>query len=1110
MLAEKATERVLAKDSSFGEKAVAFTIANIMKVKDDSDGENSTFIDDFVNKEEVEGAMAGKGYIGSIVEYDLSEDWELWQERLEQFFTANDVEEEKKVPLLITFLGNKGYALLRELCTPEGEDIKSFVANLKKLSMNCNFGMELKTHLRDQFVFGVSCKSTKKHLLKEKSLTFDSAVLFAQSTKTVTRDAEGMGESTEMAYSTAVNYVSDKKNKNLNQNDKTSDQQGNSNINCYCCGKPNHKKPNCRYRNYQCNVCHEVGHLTIVCKVAKSQSSSYSRDANNFKTNSQNNSNSERVNFQGYNFNNNNNRSGIRTTNFNRDNSKQNCIDEVDNFEQEFNNLYHLSEDENKTKIKPLKIKVTVENVKIMFEIDTGSPITAMSSTYFFGRQELKCLRMYESNRIFKSYSGDTIVPIGLVKVDVLFANLNCKLLLYVLLGNRKPILGRDWLDALGIIKNFECKLNEIKVTNECGSRYLAIVKEFKNVFTDKLGTYNRRTFKLELKPNVTPKFCKPRPVAYALREKVEAEIDRLIKLDVAEKVESSEWATPMVPIMKSNGQVRICGNYKITLNKHLIVNRHPIPRTQDLLAMLKGGEIEELLLKDIPGVLKFFDDILITGKDVHEHHTRLKEVLLHFNNVGYTIDAEGIHVSEKKIVAIKKVEIPKNVKELQVFLGYCDKIFVGNELRIVMKPLRKLRLPIKITVDAGPEGIEAEASYIFPDGNCRPFAFASRSHTPAEQTDYKPLIYIFGDKKGLPVMASNKVQRWSVILAAYDYELSKERELTLENGCVMWGYRVCVPLSIREEMLNELHSSHMGVVRMKMLARKYVWWPSMDRQIENKCKQYFCGPIDGKMHNVILHSHLKWFDIRELNNIIAETTIDVFRDYFVTWGIPKKLVTDHGPTFISKLFEDFMLANGVTHIKCVPYHPASNGAAENAVKTCKAKIKILNRQCSTRKEALAKYLFHYRSSPHCTTGVSPAELQMGRKFRTRWDLLKENVGNRVALKQADRQKFFRGNRKVSFDEGKVVMARDYANGNWRKAEVSKQISPITYNVTTNDQQEWKRHNDVIDKDKVNVFENDFKKYVQSNVIKNTDSPKVDSIVQNENVYDSKVEECNV
>ncbi|XP_058810508.1 uncharacterized protein LOC131675514 [Phymastichus coffea] len=340
---------------------------------------------------------------------------------------ANEVKDEKKVPLLITFLGNKGYALLRELCTPdkpasknyaaltetlknhlkpesseiseryafkkcrqkEGEDIKTFVANLKKLSVNCNFGTELKTHLRDQFVFGVSCKSTKRQLLKEKALTFDSAVLLAQSTETATRDAEGMlGESTAAAYSTTVNYVTDKKNKNAYQSDKASasDQQSyssGSGNRCYCCGKANHRKATCRYRDYKCNNCQEVGHLAIVCKVAKSQSGLNSRSASNFRLNSQANYDNERTNNQGYS----NNRNGNRANNLNRTNLKQNYIDEVDSVVEEFDNLYHLVKFENKMKVKPLKINLVVENVTNTFEIDTGSPITAMSSSYFFSRQ---------------------------------------------------------------------------------------------------------------------------------------------------------------------------------------------------------------------------------------------------------------------------------------------------------------------------------------------------------------------------------------------------------------------------------------------------------------------------------------------------------------------------------------------------------------------------------------------------------------------------------------------------------------------------------------------------------------------------------------------------
>ena len=94
------------------------------------------------------------------------------------------------------------------------------------------------------------------------------------------------------------------------------------------------------------------------------------------------------------------------------------------------------------------------------------------------------------------------------------------------------------------------------------------------------------------LKEEVNPIFCKPRPIPYAMREKIEAEIKRLVANDILVQVESSEWGTPIVPILKSNGQIRICGDFKITLNPQLIINKHPIPRVQDLLVKLQGGTI--------------------------------------------------------------------------------------------------------------------------------------------------------------------------------------------------------------------------------------------------------------------------------------------------------------------------------------------------------------------------------------------------------------------------------------------------------------------------------------------------------------------------------------
>lgn len=131
-------------------------------------------------------------------------------------------------------------------------------------------------------------------------------------------------------------------------------------------------------------------------------------------------------------------------------------------------------------------------------------------------------------------------------------------------------------------------------------------------------------------------------------------------------------------------------------------------------------------------------------------------------------------------------------------------------------------------------------------------------------------------------------------------------------------------------------------------------------------------------------------------------------------WGIPLKIVSDNGPTFCSETFQNYLKSNGIRHVRIAPYHPATNGAAENSVKTFKNKFKILIKQHDDKNFALTKYLFHYRSAPHCTTGVSPAELQIGRKFRTRWDLLKIGTKSKVQLKQEDQKYFFNGNRNVN------------------------------------------------------------------------------------------------
>ena len=84
--------------------------------------------------------------------------------------------------------------------------------------------------------------------------------------------------------------------------------------------------------------------------------------------------------------------------------------------------------------------------------------------------------------------------------------------------------------------------------------------------------------------------FAKARVVPYALRSRVEKELEHLERDGVIEPVQFADWATPIVPVMKRDGSIRICGDYKQTVNKAVKMNAYPLPWIEDLFASLSGG----------------------------------------------------------------------------------------------------------------------------------------------------------------------------------------------------------------------------------------------------------------------------------------------------------------------------------------------------------------------------------------------------------------------------------------------------------------------------------------------------------------------------------------
>ena len=324
----------------------------------------------------------------------------------------------------------------------------------------------------------------------------------------------------------------------------------------------------------------------------------------------------------------------------------------------------------------------------------------------------------------------------------------------------------------------------------------------------------------------------------------------------------------------------------------------------------------------------------------------------------------------------------------------------------------------------------------------------------------------------------------------------NRQSELSMHDGCIMWGSRVVIPPQGRKYMLEELHDTHPGISRMKSLARSYVWWPQIDKDLEStvqKCHNCqvnrksppvanlhpwewpqepwsrvhidFAGPFMGHNFLIIVDAHSKWLDVQIMKSTTSQATIDTLRRVFATHGLPQTIVSDNGTAFTSVEFAEFLSRNGIKHVRSAPFHPASNGLAERAVQTFKEAMKKMTDNCSIETK-IARFLLKYRITPHTTTGQSPSELLMKRKIRSHLDLVRPDLTKRVQDKQCGQAKHHnKSAHDRTFQIGDMVFARNYARGpQWFPGRVQAKLGPVCYNVVLSDGRVWKRHIDQIRK----------------------------------------------
>ncbi|KAL5473476.1 hypothetical protein EMCRGX_G027965 [Ephydatia muelleri] len=238
----------------------------------------------------------------------------------------------------------------------------------------------------------------------------------------------------------------------------------------------------------------------------------------------------------------------------------------------------------------------------------------------------------------------------------------------------------------------------------------------------------------LSVDKTATPCFFRARSVPFALRDRVEAELDKLVREGILHPVQFSDWAAPIVPVVKKDGSIRICGDYKLTASplqinlanaylqleldedskKYVIISTHKglfrynrLPFGVSSAPSLFQRTMEGIV-GNIPNVLVYFDDILVAGSSEEEHlHTletvlsRLKAaglrlklqkcsfMLSSVEYLGHKISAEGIHPTEEKKQAILDAPPPQNLQQLRSFLGLLN--FYGKFLPNIARTLAPL-----------------------------------------------------------------------------------------------------------------------------------------------------------------------------------------------------------------------------------------------------------------------------------------------------------------------------------------------------------------------------------------------------------------------------------
>ena len=242
----------------------------------------------------------------------------------------------------------------------------------------------------------------------------------------------------------------------------------------------------------------------------------------------------------------------------------------------------------------------------------------------------------------------------------------------------------------------------------------------------------------------------------------------------------------------------------------------------------------------------------------------------------------------------------------------------------------------------------------------------------------------------------------------------------------------------MRLQILDCIHTGHLGITKCRPRARTSVWWPGLSKQIEAQCVTCAKGrptpkdplmpdsfpsrpweriatdlfELNGKVYLIVTDYYSRWFEIKELRNETFQVVIQALKELFAIHGIPDLIISDNEPQYSADSFREFATKYGFVHTTSSPRYPQANGEVERAVRTAKSLLR--------KNDDIHSALLTYRSTP-LQNGLSPSELLMGRRLRTQLPIHPNKLYPNVQPKECQtvemKERSYSLNQQLSFNK---------------------------------------------------------------------------------------------